>query len=483
MSPDSGPGAGPGPGSGAGVVPGSGAGMVPGGGGAGVVPGSGAGVVPGGGAGVVPGEDLALIAAQFGAALRAAGVPADPGRCQRFAWAVTVARPVTLSGLYLCALATLVASKEHVGTLRRVFGAVFGGVPDLPPAGYGGPPAPERPGPEPAGPAAADILRDAARAAQAHAVRPVIGHEEPVPAGDDSEPGDEQLAARELLASATERLASTDFAELSPAELLMLSGLMRKLTLAVPMRRSRRPRPTAHGGRTDLRATLRHARRTGGHPLRLARRAPLMEPRRLVVLCDISGSMEPYARAMLQLLYCAAGGADAEVFTFATRLTRLTGTLTHTRPALALQQAGQAAPDWLGGTKTGESIKEFNNSYGRRGMARGAVVVIISDGWDTGDPEILGREMERLSRVAHRVVWVNPRTQSPEYRPLAGGMAAAWPYCDAEVSAHTLHALDDLTTALAHPGRRRAPAPQLGAGPAARRRAEAPARHRAPARS
>jgi uncharacterized protein with von Willebrand factor type A (vWA) domain len=239
----------------------------------------------------------------------------------------------------------------------------------------------------------------------------------------------------------------------------MLSGLMRKLTLAVPMRRSRRPRPTAHGGRTDLRATLRHARRTGGHPVRLARRAPLMEPRRLVVLCDISGSMEPYARAMLQLLYCAAGGADAEVFTFATRLTRLTGTLSHTRPALALQQAGQAAPDWLGGTKIGESIKEFNNSYGRRGMARGAVVVIISDGWDTGDPEILGREMERLSRVAHRIVWVNPRTQSPEYRPLAGGMAAAWPYCDAVVSAHTLHALDDLTAALAHPGRRRGPAP------------------------
>src|SRR6266704_1240072 len=128
-----------------------------------------------GGAGVVPGDDLALIAARFGAALRAAGVPADPGRCQRFAWAVTVARPVTLPGLYLCALATLVASKEHVGTLRRVFDAVFGGVPDPPPAGYAGPPVPEPPGPEPAGPATADILRDAARAAQAHAVRPVAG--------------------------------------------------------------------------------------------------------------------------------------------------------------------------------------------------------------------------------------------------------------------------------------------------------------------
>jgi uncharacterized protein with von Willebrand factor type A (vWA) domain len=410
-------------------------------------------LVPGPGAVLVPGEDLALVAARFGAALRAAGVPADPGRCQRFAWAVTVARPVTLSGLYLCALATLVASKEHIGTLRRVFDAVFGGVPDAPPLVSGAPPAPP-PAPEQGGPASADILRDAARAAQAHAIRPVADHEEPSPADDEAGDGGEPLAAREVLASATERLASTDFAELSPAELLMLSGLMRKLTLSVPLRRSRRPQQTPRGRQTDLRSTLRQARRTGGHPLRLARRAPLREPRRLVVLCDISGSMEPYARAMLQLLYCAAGGAQAEVFTFATRLTRITGTLAHVRPGVALQQAGQAAPDWLGGTRIGESIAEFNNGYGRRGMARGAVVVIISDGWDTGDPAVLGREMERLSRVAHRIVWVNPRTQSPQYQPLAGGMAAAWPYCDAVVSAHSLNALDELTAALAHPGRR-----------------------------
>ena len=409
-------------------------------------------------------EDLALTAARFGAALRAAGVPADPGRCERFARAVTVARPATGRALYLCALATLISSQAQIEALERVFGAMFG---DQAAAQAEGPQAREAPGPsQPPG----DILAQAARAARTHAAQDGAPEQAERPAdeqvvaqGDeeDQEPGpdDETEAARRVIASATERLAGKDFAELSPAELLMLSGLMRKLTLAVPLRRSRRPRPTAHGGRTDLRATLRHARRTGGHPLRLARRAPLMEPRRLVVLCDISGSMEPYARAMLQLLYCAAGGAEAEVFTFATRLTRLTGTLAHTRPALALQQAGQAAPDWLGGTKIGESIKEFNNSYGRRGMARGAVVVIISDGWDTGDPEILGREMERLSRVAHRIVWVNPRTQSPEYRPLAGGMAAAWPYCDAVVSAHTLHALDDLTAALAHPGRRRVPAP------------------------
>ncbi len=415
----------------------------------------GAGLVPGqGGAALVAdGDDLALIAARFGAELRAAGVPADLGRCERFAWAVSVARPVTVAGLYLCALATLVASKEHIETLRRVFDAMFGDLPDLPPAGYG-PPKPSPAAPERGRSPEPDVLRDAALAAQAHAIRLIRDGEQPAKIDQEGDSGDELLTAREVLASATERLASTDFAELSPAELLMLSGLMRKLTLAVPLRRSRRPQQTPRGRQTDLRSTLRQARRTGGHPLRLARRAPLREPRRLVVLCDISGSMEPYARAMLQLLYCAAGGAEAEVFTFATRLTRLTGTLSHVRPGVALRQAGQAAPDWLGGTRIGASIAEFNDSYGRRGMARGAVVVIISDGWDTGDPEVLRHEMERLSRVAHRIVWVNPRTQSPEYQPLAGGMAAAWPYCDAVVSAHSLNALDELTAALAHPGRR-----------------------------
>jgi hypothetical protein len=413
------------------------------------------------------GDDLALTAARFGAALRDAGVPADPGRCARFARALSVARPARPRGVYLCALATLVANREHIETLQRVFASMFGGL-DGPPgegAGSGGAGAgATQPG--------EDTLSAVSRLAKAHPGRlppggptvkeglgtEVTGQGAAAEAGggdEDGGPDDGALAVRRSLASAAERLSGTDFAELSPAELLMLSGLMRKLTLSVPLRRSRRPRRTLHGGRTDLRATLRQARRTGGHPLRLAGRSPLLEPRRLVVLCDISGSMEPYARAMLQLLYCAAGGAQAEVFTFATRLTRLTGTLVHTRPELALRRAGEAAPDWLGGTRIGESIAEFNDQYGRRGMARGAVVVIISDGWDTGDPEVLRHAMEQLSRVAHRIIWVNPRTQNPEYRPLAGGMAAAWPYCDAVVSAHSLHALDDLTAALAQPGHRR----------------------------
>jgi uncharacterized protein with von Willebrand factor type A (vWA) domain len=365
-----------------------------------------------------------------------------------------------------------VSNRDHIETLRRVFGEVFAGMPD--PGAAGGAPSSGMPTGHSRTSQVGNALREAARAAREHGAQAALpdpgqpaplpapgdGAETPngtdarhlVPLDEDAPDGPDAPAGRHTLASAVERLASTDFAELTPAELLMLSGLMRKLTLSVPLRRSRRPRRTQRGRQADLRATLRQARRTGGHPVRLARRAPVLEPRRLVVLCDISGSMEPYARAMLQLLYCAAGGARAEVFTFATRLTRLTGTLAHTRPGPALKEAGQVAPDWLGGTRIGEALAEFNDGYGRRGMARGAVVVIISDGWDTGDPALLGRQMALLSRVAHRIVWVNPRTQSSEYQPLAGGMAAAWPYCDAVVSAHSLHALNDLTAALATGG-------------------------------
>jgi uncharacterized protein with von Willebrand factor type A (vWA) domain len=168
----------------------------------------------------------------------------------------------------------------------------------------------------------------------------------------------------------------------------------------------------------------------------------------LVVLCDISGSMEPYARAMLQLLYCASDATRAEVFVFATRLTRLTPVLRRSSPGPALAVAGAAAPDWSGGTRIGAAVAEFLDRYGRRGMARGAVVMIISDGWETGDAGQLGPAMARLSRLAYRIVWVNPRTQSPRYRPLVGGMAAAWPYCDAVVSAHRIDALEDLIAAL-----------------------------------
>ena len=269
----------------------------------------------------------------------------------------------------------------------------------------------------------------------------------------------------------TERLRERDFAQLSPSELAQLATLMRQLVIAVPPRRSRRYRPRKDGARLDMRRTMRQATRTGGEPIRIARQAVRVRQRRLVVLCDISGSMEPYARAILQLMYVASRSAAAsggggsgfsgpsrdaarprtEVFTFATRLTRLTPYLAAATPETMLARAGQAAPDWAGGTRIGAALREFNDRYGTRGMARGAVVLIISDGWETGDPALVGSQMARLHRVAYRIVWANPRTQSDRYRPEVGGMAAAWPYCDAVVSAHNFESLDELLAALRAP--------------------------------
>ncbi len=410
-------------------------------------------------------SDLAEVAARFGAELRRAGLPVGPGRSERFANAVMIARPKTLDALYRCALATLVSSRDDIDVLRAVFSQVFGGGLEDPVSRRGAPISPAMPLRPPVTPE--DLLAKAARAAKSH-VSDTQSAQAPDAGEDDADaPEPEREIEHRYLGSTVERLAGQDFAELSESEPTLLVGLMRSITLAVPMRRSRRERRRPGGPRTDLRSTLRQARRTGGYTFRLLSRAPTRRPRRLVVLCDISGSMEPYARAMIQLLYCAAGGARAEVFTFATRLTRLTPALSRTLPSVALQRAGEAAPDWLGGTKIGASIKEFNDVYGRRGMARGAIVVIISDGWDTGDPAVLRREMERLSLVAFRIVWVNPRTKSASYQPLAGGMAAAWPHCDAVVSAHTLAALDHLADALADPARRRAPVRPVSAEPSA----------------
>jgi uncharacterized protein with von Willebrand factor type A (vWA) domain len=166
-----------------------------------------------------------------------------------------------------------------------------------------------------------------------------------------------------------------------------------------------------------------------------------------VLLCDISGSMEPYARAYLQFLTCA--GRDAEAFVFATRLTRITRALASRSPERAIERAAAAAPDWSSGTRIGEALRAFNDRHGRRGMARGAVIVILSDGWERGEPELVAREMERLSRLAYRIVWVNPRVSASGFAPRAGGMAAALPHVDALVSGHSLQALAAVADAIA----------------------------------
>ncbi|MFI1396157.1 VWA domain-containing protein [Streptomyces sp. NPDC020681] len=377
--------------------------------------------------------DLPELAASFSAALRDAGIAVGPDRTRCFARALTLLAPSTTRELRHCALTTLVSDREQIEPFDAVFREVFGGPADRGARrGQPGDPPRSLPGTVP-------------------------GADRKATADGDGREGDAQPreVALPLAASPLDHLATRDFAALSAEELARLAEMMRTVALRTPTRQSRRRRPAPHGERVDLRRTLALSRRTGGYPLRLRRFVPRNRPRDLVVLCDISGSMEPYARAMLQLLYCASRAARAEVFTFATRVTRLTPVFRRAGPYDALARAGRAAPDWSGGTRIADCLAEFNERFGRRGMAHGAVVVIVSDGWDTGAPVDLATHMARLSRVAYRVVWVNPRTASPRYRPLVGGMAAALPYCDAVVSAHSFAALDDFTAALSAPGRRR----------------------------
>ena len=270
------------------------------------------------------------------------------------------------------------------------------------------------------------------------------------PPRDRGRDDDLREVALPVAASDEERLRDKRFDALEPGELAQLYRLMARLVVATPKRRTRRSERQRRGERMDMRRTLRGSMRTAGDPIRLARRRRRVVRRRMVMLCDISGSMEPYARAYLQFLTSAAGsGPNAEAFAFATRLTRLTRALRSRSPERAIQRAAAAAPDWSSGTRIGDALKAFNDRHGRRGMARGAVVVILSDGWERGDPALVGREMERLSRLAHRIMWVNPRVAASGFSPRAGGMAAALPYCDALVSGHSLDALGEVAEAIA----------------------------------
>ncbi len=429
----------------------------------------------------LPSPDFAALAAVLATALRSAGLPAGPDRGERLARALTVLRASTVADLHAAALATMVSGPNQIDTFERVFTELFVTGP------LAGPPGPEVMAPQPnmvvesAEPAGPDEEAGADATDAADLPPELQGLDEALAAGDeteteldqDADAGSDDAAAPAVrrIASLTERLRERDFAQLTLAELAQLATLMRELVIAVPPRRTRRYRSRKDGARLDMRRTMRQATRTGGEPVRIARRAVRTRARRLVVLCDISGSMEPYARAILQLMYgasrsagAAAGGGpgfsgpsrDAsrprtEVFTFATRLTRLTPFLASASPETMLARAGQAAPDWAGGTRIGAALKEFNDRYAVRGMGRGSVVLIISDGWETGDPALLGAQMARLHRIAYRIVWANPRTQSERYRPEVGGMAAAWQYCDAVVSAHNFEALDDLLEALRAP--------------------------------
>lgn len=244
-------------------------------------------------------------------------------------------------------------------------------------------------------------------------------------------------------------LRNKDFALYTAEEFAELHKLLADLSLSGALRRSRRLEP-APRGRHDQRRTLRGAMRTGGEPIRHRFRRARSRPRRVVLLCDISGSMSAYSRVLLRFMHAGViSGAPLEAFVLGTRLTRVTRELTTKNPDRALGEASGAVRDWSGGTRLGDTIKEFVDRWGQRGMARGSVVVILSDGWDRGDVDVLAEQMLRLSRLAYKVIWVNPLKAAPGYQPLARGMAAALPYVDEFLSGHNFESLEELARAIA----------------------------------
>ncbi|MFZ9795427.1 MAG: vWA domain-containing protein [Ilumatobacteraceae bacterium] len=272
--------------------------------------------------------------------------------------------------------------------------------------------------------------------------------------GDDStERSDDSISLR---FSAVETLSKKDFATYSESELAEAQRLMQRLRFVGSPRRSLRLRHSrSRRAQVDVRRTVRSSFAHLGEPVRRQWRAPSERMRRLVVLLDVSGSMEPYARAFLRFMHAAMVGRQrVEAFTLGTRLTRITRELSHRDPDKALARTSQQVADWSGGTRIGECLRMFNDRWGVRGLARGAIVVVLSDGWDRGNPDVLGEQMQRLSRVAHRVVWVNPLKVTPGYAPLARGMAAALPHVDAFVEGHSLEALEHLAAVIHDDGGR-----------------------------
>jgi uncharacterized protein len=257
--------------------------------------------------------------------------------------------------------------------------------------------------------------------------------------------------------SAHEVLRERDFAAMTRAELAAARALLAELAAARPVRRSHRLRPHRRGRVLDLRGLARASIATGGDPVARRFRRRAVAPRKLVVLCDVSGSMEAYSRALLLYLHAVVrSGRGVEVFAFGTRLTRLTPELRTRDPEQALAKAAGRVVDWAGGTRIGASLKHYNDVWGRRGLTRGAVVLIASDGWERGDHELVGSEMARLHRAAHTVVWVNPVKGSTAYQPLAAGMRAALPSVDRFVTGHNLASLEALGELLAGIDRRHA---------------------------
>lgn len=368
-------------------------------------------------------DDLEAVAVMMARTLRGLGVAAPPDSTFAYATALAEVGLHQRSRAYWAGRATLVHRPEDVPAYDRVFAALFDRID------------------------AGEPLTGAD--AEAETVTLLVdSDDEPPPAGDDEVVEGPVLTVRW---SSREALHDKDFAACTADELDEAHRLMADLRVVGARRRSRRLRPTRRTrGALDLRATSRRALRTGGEPLRTLHRSPGQRPRRLVLLCDVSGSMEAYARGLVRFAHAAAAGrSQVEVFTLGTRCTRITRELQSRDPDAALHAAAQAVGDWSGGTRLGAGLRTFNDTWGLRGMARGAVVVILSDGWDRGDPAELGEQVARLHRVAHRLIWVNPLKATPGFAPVAGGMAAALPHVDELVEGHSLRSLEALAEVIA----------------------------------
>lgn len=370
----------------------------------------------------------------FGRDLRARGLPVGTGRILTFARAVAALGMTDRGSLYWAGRASLVARRDDLETYDLAFDEWFrslGGPGELPIelTLAGNPPAFD-PESEPDG-------LEIAEGALAASWRELA-------AGEEDEELDGESAIR-IVASGNEALRSKSFGQLTEDERVQVWALIRALAIAAPRERTRRTRPSPNGSTFDVRRTLRRSLRTQGEPFDRAWRDRTMRNRPLVLILDISGSMAPYSRALMQFAYAAmAAGRRVETFVFGTRLTRVTRTLRTKDPDRALAEIGSRVEDWEGGTRIGESLKTLLDGWSQRAALRGAVVVLCSDGLERGDPEVLASQMARLHRLAHRVVWVNPLKGSPRYEPLARGMAAALPSVDVFLSGHNLASLEHL---------------------------------------
>jgi uncharacterized protein len=385
------------------------------------------------------GRDVIETMTAFARALRAAGVDADPVRLHAMLAALDHLDVLDPGDVYWAGRLTLCSGPGDLAAYDRCFAAYFSGE---------------------------TATRRQARPPAFTIVRPGVRPGEGTPPGGDDGP---RPPAATATASEVEVLRRRDAARLTAAERTQVHRLLALLDAGAVERRSRRFAPSRHG-RPDPHRTVREILRRGGEMSRMRRRRHRYRPRRVIMLIDVSGSMRPYAEMLLRFGHAAVRAAPraTEVFSVGTRLTRLTRELRHRDPDAAMAATAAAIPDWSGGTRLGAELKEFLDTHGRRGPARGAVVVIASDGWERGDVTPLGEQMSRLGRLAHRVVWVNPHKARPGYEPLTAGMAAALPYVDEFVAGHSLAAMEELAARIATtpgPRRRRRPPPRAGRTP------------------